>query len=87
MVELLSPIALHDALAEASYGFRLLVLLVAQAYRSDRLGTFDKARAAIPVKKFSSLQMSLLWIQRIVLLQISELLLTPDYVIKRFRLP
>jgi hypothetical protein len=39
-VELLSPIALHDALAEASYGFGCLVL-VAVAYRADRLGTID----------------------------------------------
>ena len=41
MVELLSPIALPDALAAASYGFWLLVLPVAVAPDADRLGTID----------------------------------------------
>ena len=40
-VELLSPIALHDAPAEASWGLQLFVLRVAVAYRADRLGTID----------------------------------------------
>jgi hypothetical protein len=40
-VEPLSPMALHDAPAEASYGFRLLALTVTVASSSDRLGTID----------------------------------------------
>ena len=41
MVELLSPIALPDAPASASYGFWLLALPVAVASCADRLGTID----------------------------------------------
>jgi hypothetical protein len=40
-VELLSPIALHDAQAAASFGFRLFVSPVAVASGADRLGTID----------------------------------------------
>ena len=40
-VELLSPIALHDALAAAFYGFRLVGSPVTVIYSADRLGTID----------------------------------------------
>ena len=40
MVELLSPIALPDAQRRRLMGFGCLVL-VAVAYRADRLGTID----------------------------------------------
>jgi hypothetical protein len=37
----LSPMALHDAPAEAAYGFRLFALPPAVASGADRLGTID----------------------------------------------
>ena len=41
LVEPLSPMALSDALASGSFGFRLLDSLVAVASGADRLGTID----------------------------------------------
>jgi hypothetical protein len=41
MVEPLSPMALPDAQASGSFGFWLLVLLVAVVSGADRLGTID----------------------------------------------